>query len=97
VELSLITYMAYIPMIFIISSIPITPGAWGVGELLFVLFFATWGGLPAAQPMALSLFFRLNTAIVSLLGGVFLLMERDRVKPGDIQLEDEEEPELKDS
>ena len=77
IELSILTYMAYVPIIFIISSLPITPGGWGVGEAVFVFFFGLAGVL-SAQALALSLLFRVTAALVSLVGGGFLLFERRR-------------------
>jgi len=91
ISLNLLSYMAYIPIIFIVSSLPLTPAGWGIGELLFVFFFLMGEGVPPVQSMALSLVFRLNMALISLLGGAFLLMESERVKPTEITLEEMEE------
>ena len=78
-------YLANVPIIFILSSLPLTPAGWGVGELLFVFFFGAAGVLPA-KAMALSLIFRVSAAFLSLLGGVFLLLEKDRIRTGDMTL-----------
>ncbi|MFH2001259.1 MAG: lysylphosphatidylglycerol synthase transmembrane domain-containing protein [Planctomycetota bacterium] len=87
IDLSLFAYMAFIPIIFIISSLPLTPSGWGVGELAFVFFLGTAGVAPV-QAMALSLVFRVNASLQSILGGIFLLMEKDRFKPGNADFED---------
>lgn len=78
-------YLANVPIIFILSSLPITPAGWGVGELLFVFFFGAAGVAPV-KAMALSLIFRVNAALLSLLGGVFLLLEKERVRDVDLSL-----------
>jgi uncharacterized protein (TIRG00374 family) len=86
IDLPFTAYLANIPIIFILSSIPITPAGWGVGEALFVLFFRMVGVEPV-QAMALSLLFRTGATFISLLGGVFLLMEKERIKPDEMDLE----------
>jgi uncharacterized membrane protein YbhN (UPF0104 family) len=71
-------YCSIIPIIFIISSLPIAPAGWGVGEAAFQHFFAQVGvGLAAAT--ALSLTYRLTAMLISLIGGVFLALDRKRV------------------
>lgn len=90
IDLPLIAYMAFIPIIFIISSLPITPSGWGVGELAFVFFLGTAGVIPV-QAMALSLVFRVNASLQSILGGIFLLMEKEKIKPGDMDFDEENE------
>jgi uncharacterized protein (TIRG00374 family) len=88
IDLPLVSYMAFIPIIFIISSLPLTPSGWGVGELSFV-YFLSFVEVPGAQAMALSLVFRLNATLLSMIGGVFLLLEKDRILPSDVELENE--------
>lgn len=71
-------YCSIIPIIMIVSSLPLAPGGWGVGEAVFVYFFKLVGvGIAAAT--ALSLTFRLTTMLISLIGGVFLALDRKRV------------------
>lgn len=90
IDLPLVPYMAFIPIIFIISSLPLTPSGWGVGELSFVYFLGTVD-VPGAQAMALSLVFRLNATLLSMLGGVFLFLEKERIMPSDMERENDEE------
>ncbi|MBU0753944.1 MAG: flippase-like domain-containing protein [Planctomycetes bacterium] len=85
IHLPLTTYLAFIPIIFIVSSLPLTPSGWGVGEVMFVLFFHTYGGVAAAPALALSLVFRANATIQSLLGGIFLLTGKERGRPGTME------------
>lgn len=92
VDLPLLSYLAYIPIIFIISSIPLTPAGWGVGEASFIFFFGAAGTSPV-QALALSLVFRVNAALVSLLGGAFLFLEKRRLVPHDMDFDEEGEDE----
>ena len=58
-------YILYVPLIYIIGSVPLTPGGIGIVEDLFVVFFA------AASPsliLALALLMRLLTLLLSSLG-----------------------------
>jgi glycosyltransferase 2 family protein len=76
--LQLSVYCSIIPIIMMVSSLPLAPGGWGVGETAFGYFFKLVGvGLVAAT--ALSLTFRLTTMLISLIGGVFLALDRKRV------------------
>ncbi|MHC5209961.1 MAG: lysylphosphatidylglycerol synthase transmembrane domain-containing protein [Planctomycetota bacterium] len=77
-SLGLDVYCSIIPIIFIISSLPIAPAGWGVGEVAFQHFFQQVGvGVAAAT--ALSLTYRLTAMLISLIGGVFLALDRKRV------------------
>lgn len=91
-------YFVLIPVINIVSAVPIGPNGWGVGEWLYKNLFARYGAeyLPmvanAAEAMgtrglALSLLYRLHLTFWSLLGGVFVLLEKDRVTRADIEHE----------
>ncbi|MHC4941836.1 MAG: lysylphosphatidylglycerol synthase transmembrane domain-containing protein [Planctomycetota bacterium] len=87
IDLPIHYYMAFIPIIFIISSLPLTPSGWGVGEALFVYFFYNFAGVEPVLALALSLVFRANATLQSILGGVFLLMEKERLKPGEMDMD----------
>jgi uncharacterized membrane protein YbhN (UPF0104 family) len=77
-SLGLPVHCSLIPIIMIISSLPIAPAGWGVGEFAFQHFYAQVGvGVAAAT--ALSLTYRLTATLISLLGGVFLALDRKRV------------------
>lgn len=71
-DVSLVTYAILIPIILIVSALPITPAGWGVGEMAFVSFF-NFAGVPAVMALALSFIHRFNTLLISLSGAVFLL------------------------
>ncbi|MCA8966215.1 MAG: flippase-like domain-containing protein [Planctomycetes bacterium] len=95
-------YFALIPVINIVSALPIGPNGWGVGEALYKLLFAKYGAahlaatIPdpaqAAQAMgtrgvSLSVLYRLHLTFWSLLGGLFVLFEKDKVTKDDIARE----------
>ena len=76
--LHLSAYCSIIPIIMIVSSLPLAPGGWGVGESAFMYFFRL-AGVGVAAATALSLTFRLTTMLISLIGGVFMALDRKRV------------------
>lgn len=94
-------YFALIPIINIITAVPVLPNGWGIGEWLYGSLFAQYGagyihggGAAAAAAMstrgvALSVLYRLHLIFWSLLGGVFVLFEKDRVTRADIERETE--------
>lgn len=77
-DLGIGVYCSVVPIIMIISSLPIAPAGWGVGETAFVYFFAA-AAVSGADATALSFTYRLTSMLVSLLGGVFFVMDRRRV------------------
>lgn len=102
VDLPWFPYFAMVPVINIVSAVPIGPNGWGVGEALYKYLFGTYGaaymhGMPnAAEVMgtrgvALSVLYRLHLTIWSLLGGLLVLFEKDRVTRADIDREVERE------
>ncbi|MEY4675223.1 MAG: hypothetical protein RL148_3007, partial [Planctomycetota bacterium] len=91
-------YFVLIPIINVVSAVPIAPNGWGVGEALYKTLFASYGGAyvqgvanPGAvmgtRGVALSVLFRLHMTLWSLLGGLFVLLERDRVTRADVARE----------
>ena len=91
-------YFALIPVINIVSALPIGPNGWGVGEALYKLLFARYGAahlVGVADPasamgtrgVALSVLYRLHLTFWSLLGGLFVFFERDKVTKDDIARE----------
>jgi glycosyltransferase 2 family protein len=74
-----VAYLATVPIIMIVSSLPLLPGGWGVGEAAFAYFFRTVGVWNFDLSIALSLVQRTATLLFSLLGGVFFLTHRKRV------------------
>lgn len=89
-------YFVLVPVITIISSIPIAPAGWGIGEALFAKLFGEYGavylaGTPNAElvmstrGIALSILFRVMMTAFSLLGGLVLLFEKQRLNKQEIQ------------
>lgn len=68
-------YSAYIGIVSVgnvISSLPISPGGWGFGELAYRELFLL-AGSPGALGVAVSVTYRLCTVVLGLAGGLFLL------------------------
>ena len=91
-------YFVLIPIIVIVSAIPIAPNGWGVGEFMFQQLFGKFGAvhLPAvegAQIMgtrgaALSVVYRLFIlTTVSLAGGILFFFDKDKVTRADMKRE----------
>jgi uncharacterized membrane protein YbhN (UPF0104 family) len=91
-------YFVLIPVINIVSAVPIAPNGWGVGEWLYGQLFSRYGAefLPnvanASEAMgmrgvALSLLYRVHLTFWSLLGGLLVLFEKDRVTRADLDRE----------
>ena len=57
----LVAYLATVPIILIVSSLPVLPGGWGVGEAAFAYFFRTVGIWNLDLSIALSLVQRTAT------------------------------------
>ncbi len=107
VEMPWFEYFVLIPVINIVSAIPIGPNGWGVGEFLYQRLFGQYGAvyvtatagdanmIMGTRGVALSVLYRLHLTFWSLLGGIFVLFEKDRVTKADIaqeqQLEEREE------
>lgn len=71
-------YLVAVPLIMIITSVPLTPGAIGVMENLFILYFAS-AGAPRVV-LALAIMVRLATFLCAAPGAVLAPFER--VIPG---------------
>ena len=68
-ELSVIYFFIFMPIITVISMIPISLYAIGVRETAFVYCFK-WAGVPESQALALSLLFFSLLVLLSIMGGV---------------------------
>ncbi|MCA8975230.1 MAG: flippase-like domain-containing protein [Planctomycetes bacterium] len=100
-------YFALLPVINIVSALPLGPNGWGVGELMYKTLFGKYGaayltsiGDPAqatqvmgTRGVALSVLYRLHLTFWGLLGGLLVLFEKDRVTKADIVREVEREEE----
>ena len=72
-EPALLTYAATVPIVMIVSSIPLLPGGWGLGEAAFGYFFRTVGIHNLSLSVGLSVLHRFSLLLFSLLGGVMLI------------------------
>jgi uncharacterized protein (TIRG00374 family) len=95
-------YFVLIPIINMVSAIPIAPNGWGVGEAMFGHLFAKYGaaylpdvpdaaGAMRTRGVALSVLDRIHRTAWSLLGGVLMLADKDRVTRQDVAAEVERE------
>jgi uncharacterized protein (TIRG00374 family) len=83
-------YFVLVPVIIIVSAIPIAPNGWGIGEALYAKLFGTYGAvyLPdtpnanlvmSTRGIALSILYRIVFTALSMLGGLVLLFEKQRI------------------
>jgi len=99
-------YFVLIPVINIVTAVPLAPNGWGIGESLYSSFFGHYGweaiqNVPesvARQTMgtrglALSVLYRLHVTLWSLFGGLLTLFEKDKVTRADIEREVAQEAE----
>lgn len=93
-------YFVLVPVINIASAVPIAPNGWGIGETMYGYLFATHGAVylhGTAAPflamwtrgVALSVLYRTVLTAFSLLAGVLVLFEKDRVTKEDIDRENQ--------
>lgn len=74
----LAAYVATVPVAMIVSSIPLLPGGWGVGEAAFAYFFRAVGVWNLDLSIALSVVQRTAALLWSLVGGVLFFTHRRR-------------------
>ncbi|MFT5151818.1 MAG: hypothetical protein ACI841_001805, partial [Planctomycetota bacterium] len=72
-----IQYLATVTVTNTLTSLPIAPGGWGVGEAAFRTFFVQLGSV-ATLGVAVSVTYRLMNAALGLAGGIFLLLPSGR-------------------
>lgn len=77
------TYFAIMPIVLIVMALPISPAGLGTGEAAGVYFWSTQG-ISGSQAVSLLLVYRMSQLLVSLLGGVFLAFETERVRGEEI-------------
>ncbi len=78
--------MALVPVVSLLSAIPLLPGGWGVGELAFAYFFAPVGVAPS-EAVALSVVLRLAVLASGLPGGVLWAASKHSVRRADMAAE----------
>ena len=78
--------LALVPVVSLLSAIPLLPGGWGVGELAFAYFFAPVGVAPS-EAVSLSVVLRLAILASGLPGGVLWLTSRESARRADMAAE----------
>jgi uncharacterized protein (TIRG00374 family) len=91
-ELGALEYLGLTAIANLISSLPVAPGGWGVGEAAFGYLFHLLG-LPATLGVAVSITYRLLTMALGLLGGIFLLLPGGQVVREELEHEKDVEAE----
>jgi uncharacterized membrane protein YbhN (UPF0104 family) len=71
-DLGVLAYLAIVPVVSLISALPISPGGWGVGEAAYGTLFQMMGA-EAALGVAVSVTYRLCNVALGLVGGLLLL------------------------
>jgi uncharacterized protein (TIRG00374 family) len=74
-EVSLGAALAIVPVVTLLSAVPLLPGGWGVGEVAFAFFFAPLGVAPS-EAVGWSVVYRLAVLATGLPGGVLWLLAR---------------------
>lgn len=72
-EATLAQFFLFEPILFILTSIPTSPGSWGVAEYFYALLFGLVG-VPENQAIALSVLYKLALMAISLPGGLVFAM-----------------------
>ncbi len=93
VEAEVISYFITVPVINIVTAIPLAPGGWGIGEMASVKFLDL-AGIAVTEAFTISLLFRLSLLVSSLPGGLFLAMSGSKVSDEEIQRELSTDPPL---
>lgn len=75
-EVRLVDAMALVPVVSLLTAVPLLPGGWGVGELAFAYFFAPVGVAPS-EAVAWSVVFRLAVLASGLPGAALWLLARE--------------------
>ncbi len=68
----------------VVSSVPLAPGGWGVGEAVYGFVYAKLGA-PATIGIAVSVSYRLLMTLMGLLGGLFLLTRSARAEAREVR------------
>jgi hypothetical protein len=82
IDLPLVTYFAFMPVIMLVMQLPITINGFGTTQVAFERLFVP-AGVPAAPAVALSLLFLALGILGSLPGGVLYALSPARPAPGE--------------
>lgn len=73
-------FFVFEPIIFIVTSLPVSMGGWGVQELVYAELFGRLGGMDPGQAVALSVLYKLSLILVSIPGGVLFAVGAIRAR-----------------
>ncbi len=76
-QVALADYLVLVPVANIVAAIPLAPGGWGLGELVYQELFDMIGA-SVSLGVAVSVTFRLCMLVIGLLGSPFLLFSGNR-------------------
>ena len=79
-----LSYYAVVPITLIVMALPIAPSGWGVGEMAVVFFWGTQG-VPRGEAFALALVYRMTQLSISLIGGICLLCQKNRISKDEVE------------
>lgn len=80
-------YFSLVPVALTVAALPVSIAGWGVGEWAYAVLFSRLDPANWTRAMALSVLFRVSTAVVwSMLGAVFLI-RGERPSRGDLEEE----------
>ena len=77
---------ALVPVVSLLSAIPLLPGGWGVGELAFAYFFGQVGVAPS-EAVGLSVVYRLANLVSGLPGGFLWIFGKEHARRADMASE----------
>lgn len=72
------SYFAIMPIVLIVMALPVSPGGLGTGEAAAIYFWSPLG-VSASEAFSLLLVYRMAQIAVSLIGGLFLAFQKERV------------------
>lgn len=100
VGIPLVDYFVLIPIIIIVSAVPIAPNGWGVGEYMFRKLFGEFGApvltgvatdravqIMGTRGVALSVLYRIHLTVLSFIGGLLFFFDKDKVTKQDMEAE----------
>jgi hypothetical protein len=89
IHVPFVDYYALVPLALIAQSLPLSPGGIGIGEAAFVSLFGI-AGVSSAAALTLSVSYRLIQLLVSLVGGVLLLVQGE-TRPTDREIAEDQD------
>ncbi|MBI4727192.1 flippase-like domain-containing protein [candidate division TA06 bacterium] len=81
IDIAVIPFFLYMPVIAAISMVPLSINGWGLQEWAFIVFFGR-AGVPKAEALSLGFVYHLVAVAISVWGGVLWLMYGHRRKKG---------------